>query len=173
MDIHERIKRLTEIGESYVQQVAKTANESMGVARYAYFETIKIMLGMSFAALPLLATVFGLKGQRLQAASKNMFLLTAVLFVLSIVLGIIALLITASTFRSNAYEHQNELQRFLGKCEASNYNPDVIEGYFKEGRKKTIQEGIFGTLQLTWFIGQLLTFLIGLGVFLAVIYNTV
>jgi len=101
MDIHERIKRLQEVGERYIQQVANSANEAMGVARHAYLETIKLLLGLSFAALPLLATIFGLKGQKLATEAKENLAWAVGIFLSSIVLGIVALLVTARTFQQN------------------------------------------------------------------------
>ena len=160
MDMHDRIKRLGEIGDRYVQQVANSANEAMGIVRRAYFETIKLLLGLSFAALPLLATVFGLAGHKIDPQSKQILIWAVSIFLVSIILGLIALLTTAYTFRKNAHRHGDELRKFLGKCEGN--DPDVIEGYFKEGRQKIIKEGIFEKLQLGWFIGQIVAFLVGL-----------
>ena len=171
MNIHERIQRLKDLGERHIQQVSKAANESMAVARNTYFELIKLLIAISLASLPLLATAVGLGRERVSGNFKYLVLGTIGAFLIASILGICALLFAAQRFRKNAYEHEGELKRFLKKCIDSSYDPDVIEEYFRDGTQRTVQEGMFWELQLGWFFGQIVAFLVGTGLFFCVIYR--
>lgn len=144
----------------------------MAVATHVYFDVIKLLLGFSFAALPLLATVLGLGREQLNTELKPLVVWTVAAFVLSMALGVTALLLAAKRFRDSAYEHDKELRGFLGKCVQSLYNPDVLEEYFARGTEKAVQEGMFWELQLGWFFGQIGTFIVGMCLFLWVIFSS-
>ena len=149
--------QIKEISERYIQDLRRTANENMDVARKAYFELIKVLLNLSVAALPVLATVLGLGDKYVPQPIIPILVIDILLFLCSIVLGVCAKGFAALYFRNSALKFGNELATFLLIT-----NLDDVYKYFVDKREENIKAGMFEKLNLKWFGWQLATFLLAL-----------
>ena len=134
----DREAQFKEISERYIQELQHLAKENMSIATQAYFELIKILLSLSFAALPILATVLGLKDKYVPDPLIPFLIGDVLLFLLSILLGICAKGFSALAFRNNALEGERELVVFLKMTDLN-----AIEEYFLKSRGDNIRQGIY------------------------------
>ncbi|MBI3011822.1 MAG: hypothetical protein HYY58_04975 [Candidatus Omnitrophica bacterium] len=126
-------RRIRDVGENYIQHCAEAADKNMGLARNVYFDLIKVMLALSFAALPLLVTTLP------HSESEGIWSLiplgaAVILFLLSVVLGLIALGTAAYAYREGANEIDDERRSFMKKIHDANY--DVMLPIFQAGAKR-------------------------------------
>ncbi len=158
---------IKEVSEQYIQQLVAAAKESMGIARSAYFDLIKVMIGLSFAALPILvATVPGLREGRIEdLVTITIFLAGVAMFFISVILGICALGFSAKAFRKVAFDLDKERQDFLKMASASGYSPKAIGEFFLKAFENDKGRSMFSSLNLNWFYGQLGVFLAALVLF--------
>ncbi len=148
--------------QEYQQRYGDNSAKYLQLSNAWYLELVKVTIAVSLAMIPVMAAYIKGAGGSLQPFETKWFTIVAIILIVSVLFGVIAIGLPADWFFNHAVGSTNNAIAAAQTVRESVSNPKVLADYLS--KQESTKKGII-PLQRRWLYIQLLLFTMGLGAF--------